>query len=244
MKKLMLIFLLSGLSLSYAQTFSSKSGESIESFTTEMKAKMGAPEFKELQNALSYYGFGGLAGMMALSKLDESEQEAAFFKNLSKLDGMTADQIIEKHQKEAAKPSLPSVSADENKDSKNQHDWKRYVENIDIIELSSKRIDTFTHKGIPAIRVGLKNNGDKSITYLKATIFFKDKDGLAIYEKDITPINTEAISFERDTSKPLRPNYIYELPTDKYITIDAPLSQWDEGEIDFEIVEIKFSEDK
>lgn len=244
MKKLLTVILLSGLSLvAYSQTFNSTNQETIKDSLAEMKEKVGKLESESLQRAVLYYGFGGLGGILALSDLEESEREVVFLKNLSKLNGLTTEQIIEMHQKEVggSKPIIKDNTVAKNDDA--EYDWRQYLDNIEILELSAKRIDTYSEKGIPAVRIGLKNNGDKTVEYLKATVFFKDKNNSAIYEKDITPINTEAISFQRD-NKPLHPNYIYEMPTNKYITIDAPLSQWDEGNIDFEIVEIKFSKDK
>lgn len=113
-----------------------------------------------------------------------------------------------------------------------------YIEQIEITEFTTTRIDTYTEKGVPAVRIGLKNKGDKSLDQIKVTVFFKDSDGNNIHEKDFSPILVSKYS----NKKPLKPGYVHEMKKDNYLTVKSPLSDWEEGSAEIKIVDIKFTD--
>lgn len=116
-----------------------------------------------------------------------------------------------------------------------------YMANIEITEFVAKRIDTYSKKGVPAVRLSLKNNGDRSLDRVEIVVYFQDENGNTIYEEDYNPVLVSEYSFSGN-SKPLKPGYVQEMETDKYYTLDSQLSEWQEGRAVAKIVDIQFTD--
>lgn len=112
-----------------------------------------------------------------------------------------------------------------------------YIEKIKVTEFISTRIDTYTKKGVAAVRIGLKNTGIRSLDKVKVTVYFQDKNGNNIYEQDFNPVLVSKYTRE----KPLKPGYSYEMEKNNYKIIKAPLTDWSEGKATMKIVDISFS---
>lgn len=115
-----------------------------------------------------------------------------------------------------------------------------YIDKVTITEFSAKRIDTYSKKEMPAVRISLKNNGDKSLDKVKVIVYFQDKNGDTIFEEDYFPILVNKYSYGSG-SKPLKPGYIKEMDEGKYYTLDSTLSDWVEGKSIAKVVDIEFS---
>lgn len=113
-----------------------------------------------------------------------------------------------------------------------------YIDKIEITEFLAARIDTYLKKAIPAVRISLKNNGDKSLDQVKVVVYFQDKDGNIIFEEDYHPVLVSKYSYG---SKPLKPGYVKEMKEDKYYTLDSALTDWVEGKAIAKVVDIEFS---
>ncbi len=114
-----------------------------------------------------------------------------------------------------------------------------YMNKVAITEFEAKRIDTYSDKGVPAIRVSLKNNGERSLDKVKVTVYFQDKNNSTIYEESFHPVLVSRFSI-RD-NKPLKAGYIYEMEDGKYFTVKSKLSEWDESKTIIKIVDLAFS---
>ncbi|MEA1995407.1 MAG: hypothetical protein U9N18_04550 [Campylobacterota bacterium] len=114
---------------------------------------------------------------------------------------------------------------------------------IDNLMLQSIHVDRgygeFDMPGYSEPKKGLfgkiKNLGDKSIKYIKLTVYFHDKNGNRIFEKDYLVLNTDAL-FSEDS--PLKPNYVKDIGI--LLEEDAP-SDWG-GKVDVEISKVKFAD--
>lgn len=115
-----------------------------------------------------------------------------------------------------------------------------YIDKVEVTEFIAKRIDTYTEKDIPAVRISLKNNGDRSLDEVKVIVYFKDKDGNTIFEEDYCPVLVSNYSFSSD-NKPLKPGYVKEMEKDKYYTLKSALSEWQEGKAVAKVVDIEFT---
>src|SRR5690606_20317808 len=104
-----------------------------------------------------------------------------------------------------------------------------------------RRIDTYSDKGVPAIRISLKNNGNRSLDEVRVTVYFQDVNGKTIYEESFSPVLVSKFSF--DNNQPLKAGYIREMEQGKYYVVKSPLSQWDEGKATVKITDIKFTEE-
>ncbi|NVK23752.1 MAG: hypothetical protein HWE10_02385 [Gammaproteobacteria bacterium] len=116
-----------------------------------------------------------------------------------------------------------------------------YIDQIEVTEFTAKRIDTYSKKGVPAVRIGLKNNGDKSLDEVKVVVYFHDADGKTIFEEDYSPVLVSKYSFGRD-NKPLKPGYVQEMEKDRYYTLKSTLNDWAEGQATIKVVDIEFSD--
>lgn len=116
-----------------------------------------------------------------------------------------------------------------------------YMENIQITEFIATRIDTYSDKNKPAVRISLKNTGNRSLDKVKVIVYFQDKADNTIFEEDFYPVLVSEYSFSGD-NKPLKPGYIKEMEKGKYYTIDSQLSEWDESKAFVKIDDIQFSE--
>ncbi len=116
-----------------------------------------------------------------------------------------------------------------------------YIDNIKITEFIATRIDTYSDDNVPAVRISLKNTGDRSLDKVKVIVYFQDKAGNTIFEEDFLPVLVSQYSFSGD-NKPLKPGYVMEMETGKYYTIDSQLSEWDESNAFVKVDDIEFSE--
>ena len=53
-----------------------------------------------------------------------------------------------------------------------------YIDKVAITEFEAKRIDTYSDEDVPAIRVSLKNKGDRSLDKVKVIVYFQNKNGV------------------------------------------------------------------
>lgn len=115
-----------------------------------------------------------------------------------------------------------------------------YIDKVEITEFVAKRIDTYSKKNIPAVRVSLKNNGKKSLDKVKIVVFFQDKNGNTIFEEDYHPVLVSKYSYGK-SNKPLKPGYVKEMKEGEYYTLDSALADWVEGKSIAKVVDIEFS---
>lgn len=115
-----------------------------------------------------------------------------------------------------------------------------YINKVEITEFVAQRIDTYLKKDVPAVRISLKNRGDRSLDKVKVVVYFKDKDGNTIFEEDYHPVFVSKYSFSGD-NKPLKPGYVKEMEKGKYYTLESALSDWQEGKATAKVVDIEFT---
>ncbi|MGY3728041.1 MULTISPECIES: DUF6694 family lipoprotein [Cobetia] len=116
-----------------------------------------------------------------------------------------------------------------------------YMDKVVITEFEAKRIDTYTKKSVPAVRLSIKNTGNKSLDRVKIVVYFKNEKGVTIFEEEYNPVLVSKYSYG-DSNKPLKAGYVKEMEQDKYYTLDTPLTDWAEGKAVAQVVDIEFSE--
>lgn len=130
--------------------------------------------------------------------------------------------------------------AETNEAMKSFNEKMSYLDNVKITEFVAQRIDTYLKKDTPAVRISLKNVGDRSLDKVKVVVYFHDKDGNTIFEKEYYPVLVSKYNYGSD-NKPLKAGYIKEMEKDKFYTLDSALSEWDEGKATAKIIDIEFS---
>ncbi|TNC80785.1 MAG: hypothetical protein C9356_11725 [Oleiphilus sp.] len=116
-----------------------------------------------------------------------------------------------------------------------------YIDQIEITEFLAQRIDTYSKKEIPAVRISVKNKGDRSLDKVKVTVYFQDKDGKTIFEEHFHPVLVSKYNFSGD-NKPLKPGYVKEMEKDRFYTLESALSEWQEGDATAKVVDIEFTD--
>lgn len=94
---------------------------------------------------------------------------------------------------------------------------------------------------VPGVLFKIRNNGDRSLDRVEATIYFKDAAGRVIAEEDYHPVLVSEYSFSGD-NKPLKPDYIWQMEKGKFYSAKKVPDEWEEGSIDASITDIKFTE--
>src|SRR5690554_7982235 len=70
-----------------------------------------------------------------------------------------------------------------------------FIKKIEITEFETKRISTILKENVPAVRVSLKNNGNRSLDKVEVIVYFKDEAGNTIYEENFHPVLVSSYSF-------------------------------------------------
>lgn len=124
------------------------------------------------------------------------------------------------------------------------HDFiekNNYMDKVVITEFEAKRIDTYSEKNVPAIRLSLKNEGSKSLDRVKIVVYFQNEKGITIFEEEYNPVLVSKYSYG-GANKPLKAGYVKEMGKGKYYTLDTPLTDWAEGKAVAQVIDIEFSE--
>lgn len=115
-----------------------------------------------------------------------------------------------------------------------------YIQNhINLFEIETTRIDTYSKKAIPAVKFAIKNLGQETLTKVEVVVYFLDKNDQPFFEKSFLPVLVSKYSSHDNT--PLKPNYTYRMKANRYYTIETLGDEWS-GEATFEITDIEFAE--
>jgi hypothetical protein len=244
-----------------------------------MREDLPAEKQQSFEGAIMYFSMNGVGApksLMEMAALANAKNDSFLVDNLSPLDGMTAEEIIEKHtttianareakelQEKAAvlleekrfdeaMEVYTQLGSTENGKTASTEGLKatleakesfakkmEYIDKVEITEFTADRIDTYLDKGVPAIRLALKNLGDRSLDIVKVVVYFQNSEGDTIFEEDFYPVNVNSYM---GSSKPLKAGYVFEMEKGKYFTIESALSEWAVGKAVAKVTDIKFTQ--
>ncbi len=158
-------------------------------------------------------------------------------------EGNAVAKITDIEFKEAVELDSEEVTAKsgENELNKEISDFEQkqaYVDKVKLYEFTAKYFSTYTDKNTPGVTFKIKNEGDKTLTKIEVTVYFKDAFNNTIAEEDFHPVFVSEYSF-RD-NKPLKPNYIWQMERGKFYTAESVPSEWQEGNAVAKITNIEF----
>ena len=87
----------------------------------------------------------------------------------------------------------------------------------------------------------IRNNGDRILSKIKIIVYFRNDYDEIIAEDIFYPVNTS--SYNSDFNKPLKPNYIWQIPKDKFLSAKSVPDEWEEGNVLYDIANFEFAED-
>lgn len=125
-------------------------------------------------------------------------------------------------------------------DAKLKEEKIAYTDSILLYGLKAKYYDSLFEGKKPGVVFKLKNNGSKTLKEVEVTVYFKDANGQIIFEEDFYPVLVSDLSFNKDSNKPLKPNYIWSIPKDKFYTVENVPSEWKTGSVSAKITDLEF----
>ncbi len=115
-----------------------------------------------------------------------------------------------------------------------------YLPNVELYDFTAKTYERSFGSPTPGVEFKLRNNGDRTLNKVKVTVYFQDALGNTIAEEDFTPVLVSEYSF-RD-SKPLKPNYIWQLERGKFYVAESVPDEWKEGAATAKVTDIEFAD--
>jgi len=115
-----------------------------------------------------------------------------------------------------------------------------YIDKVKLYDFTAKYFSTYLDGKTPGVNFKIKNEGDKTLTKVEVTVYFKDAANNVIAEEDYHPVLVSEYSF--GDNKPLKPNYIWQMESGKFYTAKSVPSEWQEGNAVAKITDIKFEE--
>jgi hypothetical protein len=167
-----------------------------------------------------------------LGKARELESERGFVKAVAAYSNV----LSVDPENETAKEGLSKIEAAIQKEK----EQLAYIPKVKLFEFEATKIDTYTKKGVPAVRFAIKNEGNRSLNKVKVTIYFQDSAGNNIFEKEYTPVLVSEYNFRNNM--PLKPNYVKRQEEGTYYTIEDLGKEWKVGAARAVITEIEFTE--
>lgn len=120
-----------------------------------------------------------------------------------------------------------------------EREKKAYIdESLVLYDLTAGYYTTYLDERRAGVRFKLKNKGDRTLDSIGVTVYFQDPNGTTIHEQQFYPVSSV-----RSDSKPLKPNYIWELEAGKFYVAKSVPSEWKEGSVRAEIAYIWFGKE-
>lgn len=136
-------------------------------------------------------------------------------------------------------PTKPNI--DPELENKKSELIQAYIPKIRLYELQAfnQPKSSYDKTIVPAVNFKLQNNGDKNLSMVEVTLYFKDTNGNVIYEESYHPISVRSWD---SPSEALKPGYIWQLERGNvYIASKVP-TEWREGFITGKITDVEFQD--
>jgi hypothetical protein len=113
-------------------------------------------------------------------------------------------------------------------------------DNLALYDLRSKYYESMVDGKVPGVEFKLKNNGDRALSRVDVTVYFKDESGSVIFEKSYSPVLVSEYSFSGNND-PLKPGYIWQQERGRFYSAKDVPTEWAEGSVEAAITRIEFS---
>ena len=113
---------------------------------------------------------------------------------------------------------------------------------IEFVEARAQRIDTADgRRGIPAVRVTVKNNGDKTVTNLMLNVRFLDRNGDPLHEDSLLLVSEDGYRLNIPlTALEIGPGKVFKWKEDMWkIFADVP-DKWISGDVEVTVDHIDY----
>ena len=118
---------------------------------------------------------------------------------------------------------------------------RAYLAQLDLYDFQAKYYTSIMDERVPGVEFKLRNRGDRTLNEVEVTVCFRDAAGKVISEEDYYPVLVSESSFAMEHSKPLKPNYIWQMERGKFYQAKNVPDEWLEGSAVAEITGIEFA---
>lgn len=112
-----------------------------------------------------------------------------------------------------------------------------YVSKVQLYDINARYFDAVLDGRVPGIEFKLKNTGDRTVTEVDVTVYFKDKDGNTIAEQTYYPVLKNEYSSSPYT--PLKPGYIWQPERGRFMSAKSVPSEWKAGSVEAKVTAVK-----
>lgn len=135
----------------------------------------------------------------------------------------------------------PAQAAADNEDAADAEAQAYIDEHLELYDVSASYKDAVLSGRVPGVLFKLRNNGDRSLDRVQVTVYFKDASDRIIAEEQYTPVLVTEYNFSGD-NQPLKAGYIWQNEKNKFYAAKRVPSEWQEGNVDAQITDIRFTE--
>lgn len=137
----------------------------------------------------------------------------------------------------ASTTAIKSSSAVATTEQQADLDAVAYASKVQVYDVKAKYFDSVLDGRVPGVEFKLKNTGDRTVTEVDVTVYFKDKDGNTIAEQTYYPILKSDYSMKPYT--PLKPGYIWQTERGHFMSAKSVPSEWSSGKVDARVTLVK-----
>jgi hypothetical protein len=119
---------------------------------------------------------------------------------------------------------------------------REYSSQIDLYDFKAKHYAAALDGRVPGVDFKLKNRGTRTLKEVEVTVYFKDAQGEVISEEVYHPVLVSDSSFSIRPSKPLKPQYIWQMESGRFYQAKSVPSEWKEGSAVAKITDLEFAE--
>jgi hypothetical protein len=112
-------------------------------------------------------------------------------------------------------------------------------QHLRVYDLGARYFDSVLDGRVPGVRFKIKNNGNRTLNRVTVRVVFLDAQGNPIAEEEYNPVLVSQYSIGEDNS-PLRPNYIWQQASDRFLTASNVPTEWHAGSARATITDIEF----
>lgn len=114
---------------------------------------------------------------------------------------------------------------------------EEYMNNLlEVYDFKAAWMNSLLDGEVPGVVFKIKNNGNKTISEIELTVYFNDGKGNNIAEETYHPVYDSITS----DYKELKPNYTFQLESDRFYSAKTVPVEWKSGNATIEITSIKF----
>ena len=135
--------------------------------------------------------------------------------------------------------SATPASAPSQLEASEERARREYIRLVDLYDFQAKYYESVLEGRVPGVDFKLRNHGNRTLKTVEVTVYFRDRNGNVISEENYFPVNT---SSWMEPSKPLKPNYIWQMERGRFYSAKEVPDEWQEGNALARVTDLEFED--